>query len=105
MKFSFTDINFYKKRRWTIIGVSAILSIALIVTISDYGLWNRFTLEYETKSLEREIIALKDSNEMLLDEIEMLKTDTTTIEKVAREKYGMKKRNETVFVIQDNEGK
>lgn len=98
-------MNFYRKRRWTIIGVSAILGIALIVTLSDYGLWNRFKLEYETNSLERNIIALKDSNEMLLEEIEMLKTDTTTIERVAREKYGMKKRNETVYMLNDNEGK
>ncbi|MBE2190014.1 MAG: septum formation initiator family protein [Desulfobulbaceae bacterium] len=105
MKFSFPDLNFYRKRRWTIIGVSAILGIALIVTLSDYGLWNRFKLEYETSSLEREIIALKDSNEMLLEEIEMLKSDTTTIERVAREKYGMKKRNETVYILNDDEGK
>jgi cell division protein FtsB len=35
----------------------------------------------------------------------MLKTDTTTIERVAREKYGMKKRNETVYMLNDNEGK
>lgn len=104
MKIRFPDINFYMRRRWTIIGVSIILGIALIVTVSDYGLLNRFKLEYQKTHLEREIIALQDSNKLLLDEIESLKSDTTTIEKVAREKYGMTKRNETVFILKEQDG-
>ncbi len=99
-------MSFYRRRRWTIIGVFIILGISLIVTISDYGLYNRFKLEYERDKLKKEIIRLEQENDSLLAELELLKNDTNTIERIARELYGFKRRNEKVFIINDeSEGK
>lgn len=106
MKFKLPDMSFYRRRRWTIIGVFSILGISLIVTISDYGLYNRFKLEYERDKLKKDIIRLEKENDSLIAELEMLKNDTNTIERIAREKYGFKRRNEKVFIINyDSENK
>jgi cell division protein FtsB len=97
-----TDIkNIFKnpKRRVLVIGVSIIMIFFAIVVFSDYGLLNRFKLEYKRLTLNREIeekIRLSDS---LKNEIELLKSDPATIERIAREKYGMKRKNEEVYYL------
>ncbi|RZW27380.1 MAG: septum formation initiator family protein, partial [Desulfobulbaceae bacterium] len=47
--------------------------------------------------LERQTEALIKSNEELQAEIERLKHDQAYLEQVAREKYGLLKKNERVF--------
>lgn len=87
------------KRRVLVIGVSIIMIFFAIVIFSDYGLLNRFKLEYKRLTLNREIeekIRLSDS---LKNEIELLKSDPATIERIAREKYGMKRKNEEVYYL------
>lgn len=54
-------------------------------------------MEHDLKGLEAEI----DSLEL---EIEAL-NDTTTIEKIAREKYGMGKKNEKVYHVESEANK
>lgn len=94
-------INIFKstKRRFTIIGVSIILLLAAFAIFSNYGLLTRFNLEFErikiTKRIE-EKLRLQDS---LKNEISLRLNDTLTIERLAREKYGMLKRGEQIYYI------
>lgn len=56
--------------------------------------------------MKKDIIRLEKENDSLIAELEMLKNDTNTIERIAREKYGFKRRNEKVFIINyDSENK
>lgn len=75
------------------------------VIFSDYGLLNRFKLEYKRISLKREIEDKKKLSDSLKNEINLLQSDPAAIERVAREKYGMKRRNEEVFYLPREEKK
>ena len=94
-------INIFKstKRRFTIIGVSIILLLATFAIFSDYGLLKRFNLEYERIKVKKRIeekIILQDS---LKNEISLRLYDTLSIERIAREKYGMLKKGEQIYFI------
>ncbi|MHB2149068.1 FtsB family cell division protein [Calditrichota bacterium LG25] len=51
------------------------------------------------KSLQKEIQSLKNEKQSLKKEAERLKNDLDYIEKIAREKYNMKKKDEKVYKI------
>jgi len=87
------------KRRIIIIGVSIIMIFFALVIFSGYGLLNRFTLEYKRITLNREISEKIKLSDSLKNEIELLKSDPATIERIAREKYGMKRKNEEVYYL------
>jgi len=87
------------KRRVLVIGVSIIMIFFAIVIFSDYGLLNRFKLEYKRLTLNREIAEKIRLSDSLKNEIELLKSDPATIERIAREKYGMKRKNEEVYYL------
>ena len=79
----------------------------IIVLISGAVLWLLFApgtgvyslikMRSRTAALERQTEALIQSNEELKAEIERLKHDDAYLEKVAREKYGLLRKNERVF--------
>jgi cell division protein FtsB len=87
------------KRRVIIIGVSIMMVFFSIVIFSDYGLLNRFKLEYKRLTLKRDIEEKTKLSDSLRNEIELLKSDPATIERIAREKYGMKRKNEDVYYL------
>lgn len=94
-------INIFKstKRRFTIIGVSIILLLSAFAIISDYGLLKRFNLEYERIKLNKKIEEKLKIQDSLKNEISLRLYDTLTIERVAREKYGMLKHGEQIYYI------
>ncbi len=87
------------RRRVIILGVSVIIIFATIIIFSDYGLLNRFKLEYKKITLKKEIEAKIKTSDSLKNQIELLKNDPATIERIAREKYGMKRKNEEVYYL------
>lgn len=93
------DIFNKPKRRVMVVGISIMAVFFTIVIFSDYGLLNRFKLEYRRVTLKREIKEKLRLSDSLKKEIELLKSDPAAIEKVAREKYGMKRKNEEVFYL------
>jgi cell division protein FtsB len=98
-------INFFRenpRRRAFIVGVSGFTVLLIVTLFSDYGLVNRFRMDKVKITLNENLkhqIRISDS---LKNEIKLLQTDTFTIEKVAREKYGMKKKNEELMIIRNN---
>ncbi|MBI1864307.1 MAG: septum formation initiator family protein [Nitrospirae bacterium] len=69
---------------------------------SDMGLVNYLRLGQTARNLEAEIAALKKENDRLRDEVEDLKTDPQTIERLARERLGMAREGDTVFQFEKN---
>ncbi len=61
------------------------------------GVYSLVKMRSRTAALERQTEELIRSNEALRAEIERLKHDEAYLEQVAREKYGLLKKNERVF--------
>jgi len=83
--------------RALLIGV--LVLIALIFVAGDVGLWKLWVAQRQMKSLRAKIVELENKNVLLGAEIERLKGDPFTIEKVAREKYGYLKPGDKVYRI------
>ena len=74
--------------------VAALLWILLAPGTGVYSLLKLRNHAFELEKLTRELTA---NNETLRAEIDRLKNDRAYLEQVAREKYGMLKKNERVF--------
>ncbi len=84
---------------------AALALLVWLVFFDRYNLINRFKTKAELENV-------KDQKEYFQKEIEKdkqsilkLTTDTASFEKFAREKYMMKKDNEDIFLIMDEEEK
>lgn len=83
-----------------------VLAIVLgFMLFSNYGLYTRLKLRDEKHELEKQIINEKKVQDSLKHEIYKLKNENFEIERVAREKYGMIKPGEKVFLINRNKEK
>jgi len=74
-----------------------IIGIALIGAIYFPGFARLQQLKEENRMLEKRIDILNKTNEELEEEKKKLETDPTYIEKIAREKLGMVKKDEIVL--------
>jgi cell division protein DivIC len=90
-----------KRRKKWIYGIIAIL-VLYFVLFSDSGVITRFSLESEKTELKEKISKAKKETDSLKHRIDELKTNELEIERVAREKYGMKKKGETIYIIEDD---
>lgn len=90
------------RRRFIIIGVFIFALVFVIVLFSDYGIVNRVKLTLEINELKSKISQENKIKDSLNKEIKLLENDYLTIEKVARQKYGMIKMNEEVILILDS---
>lgn len=91
------------KKKHKIIGFSLSILLLLYLLFSDYGLIKRFSLLFEKSELEQRISDNLNDIENLKEQKKRLETDSTEIEKTAREKYGYVKENETIYIIKDDE--
>lgn len=84
-----------KTGRWIIIIIISVF-LFFFLNGSD-GMIALFNAYRENKQLETKISDLNETIDSLKVTIEKLKTDTTYIEKMAREKLGMAGKDETVY--------
>ncbi len=78
-----------------------LLAFVLYIFVGgDNGFYQIWHLKRWIETLEKEISALEEQRMLLERERYLLETDMDTIEKQARERYGMIKKGETVFEIQ-----
>jgi cell division protein FtsB len=66
---------------------------------AQYDLMSQKNQKDELKAMEQKIEYLEKEVTALQEEKNLLKNDSITLEKYAREKYYMKKNNEDVFVF------
>lgn len=70
------------------------------VLFSKRGIIARVGLEMEKQAMQAEIAQVRQQQDSLRIVIQRLQSDTTLIEKLAREKYGMVRPGETVYRIE-----
>lgn len=96
MKLSFKNLSLW-------ISVTIVLIILLVLTFSNQGFYDHYLQKKKLSELEARIDSMKKVNDSLKTEIELLKSNSQKIEKVAREKYGLIKPGEKVYKIQIEE--
>ncbi|HLV33313.1 MAG TPA: septum formation initiator family protein [Chitinispirillaceae bacterium] len=74
-----------------------IVAILLFSLIGDHGFITLYKSNKQIKNLKTEIEYSQNIIDSLKTEIDRLKHDTSFIEKIAREKYGMAKENEKII--------
>lgn len=94
------------KKKLTALQQNRLLKISLLI-VSGVLLWLIFApgtgvfglmkLRQEAARLEEQTRELRNSNEALRAEIDRLKNDPDYLERIAREKYGLLKKNEQMF--------
>ncbi len=82
---------------WAMLGV--LLYVAYSYFGGSYGLIQLWRLQQRQAALDREVMRLQVQQDSLRREIQLLQTDTTYIEKVARERYNMGKPGEKIYTI------
>ncbi len=81
----------------TILVVSVVFLYLLL--LSNRGTISLYRHHSEKEELQQQIETLEQKKTTLMEEIERLKNDKDYIEKIAREKYNMKKPDEKVFRV------
>lgn len=87
-----------KKHRNWLIALLFLAGLIIILSLGNRGFIRQIKLERETDKLRREILAEKQEIDRLEKEKEKLNTPEYK-EKIAREEYGMAKKNEKVFLV------
>ncbi|MEN9281124.1 MAG: Septum formation initiator [Bacteroidota bacterium] len=86
-----------RKRLITIVGLT--LAVLAFILFSNYGVVTRLSLMSETSDLEGHVNELRSTSDSLRRQIRILESDSTEIERLARERYGYVRPNEEVFII------
>lgn len=84
-----------------LIFISIVIALLFYLVFAEKGLIKRVRLEIELKKLKKEIEKIENENASLREKIHKLETDPKEIERIAREKYGMAKEGEEVFIIKE----
>ena len=71
----------------------------------DYNIYNLWKYRQKEKDLRAEIQTIDKEREQLTTEIEMLKNDSSYIEKIAREEFKMGKPNEKIYIVTSKDDK
>jgi len=98
----FIDLMKDKNRLRKILFFGGILALVIYAFFSSYGIVNTLMLQREQIKLVRSLKAEKDAQDSLRKYIHLLRYDTLHIEKVAREKYGLVKPGEKIFILDTN---
>ena len=90
-----------KERLLTWLYLAILIFLVLFLFFNKYGLLKYFELKSEIHAIEREIERSKNEIEELDKNIKSLESSDEELERVAREKFHMKKKNEKAFKFLD----
>ncbi|NLZ16213.1 MAG: septum formation initiator family protein [Desulfobulbaceae bacterium] len=82
---------------WLAAGIVALLLLAWVLFAPGSGYLYYRKAQQDLASIKQKKLELEQNNAVLRQEIERLKTDEAYIEKVAREKHGLLKKDERVY--------
>jgi cell division protein FtsB len=83
--------------------IATLVFILIIVFFDQFNLRKQKELHRELKEQEAEIEYLENSIALYKDSLRMVTEDRESMEKIAREKYFMKRDNEVVYKIETKE--
>lgn len=92
-----TDVNAIKKSFWRYALIAAVLCLIFMFVRRD-NLIRWIQTGRTLNRQEQRIEALKQDNDRLDHEIEVLTTNRDSLEKFAREKYGFRASGEDVYI-------
>ncbi len=72
---------------------------------APYGARNYISLRQKLSSISLEVNKLQEQNKALKEEIQQIKHDPVYLEKIARKKYNLLKKNEIIFDFSKQQGK
>ena len=78
-------------------GVAA--ALVLLSLMDSGGFRRRRALQRDLADLEERNRALREKNQSLIEEIELLRSDPRAVERAAREELGFVRPGEVVFVV------
>lgn len=92
-------------RRKAVALTSVLLLIALVVgsLFGDRGILHLMTQRQRAEALHEEIEALRQENLHLYAEIQALRSDPRSVERLAREELGLARPGETVFLLREGQ--
>lgn len=70
--------------------------------IDTYSLYTRFELYQRKQDLEKRTEQIREETIIIEEKLDKLKNNPGLLEKIAREEYGMRKPDETVYIIKEN---
>lgn len=73
--------------------------MTLYVLFDNKGIVRRISLEVQRSEMRAKVEEAKEETKRLQAQIKALEGDKKTIEKIARERYGMAKPGETVYRV------
>ncbi|MGM0587935.1 MAG: FtsB family cell division protein [Bacteroidota bacterium] len=88
--------------RWRKSFLAIILAIFLLVWfgfLDTYSIWTRYQLAERKDELKAKTEQLNKETQLLQQKVHQLQTDSSLIERIAREEYGMKRKGETIYRI------
>ena len=88
-----------KKRIRLVLSISALILIVMYFVVGQRGTYKLLSFYNQKEKIVEEIHNLKTENKKLEKFKSELENDPQSIEKVAREKYKMKKKGERVYKI------
>jgi len=88
----------HNKRRIGILFLLIFLTLLLILSTGKRGFIQHYRIRQERKRLQRELESLQAEKKRLEEEKDKL-NDPEQIEKIAREQYGMAKKDEHVYRV------
>lgn len=80
-----------------------IIGVLLVGFVDEDSFMKRFELEYQISDLKDEIAKYNEQYDKSSAALKRLQRDPNEISRVARERYFMKKDDEDIFVLSDDE--
>lgn len=77
--------------------------VAYLFIFSEYGIVKRIQVSSQLEDVKESIQESEAERDSMMLEIDMMESDVYTIERVAREEYGMIKPGEEIFVLDSTE--
>jgi cell division protein FtsB len=90
-----------KKLILRILALAISLAVLAFMIFNEYGLIKYWNMKKELNQLDNDIRKSETRIKAMEAEIDSLKTSKVKIERVAREKFDMMKKNEKVFKIEE----
>lgn len=92
--------SFIKRHKY---GVAIVLFLLFISVVDENNLWSRYQRRVEIADLRREIDKFQAQYDEETAQLEALERDPQAAERMARERYFMKRPNEDVFVFVESD--
>ncbi|MCB9194454.1 MAG: septum formation initiator family protein [Flavobacteriales bacterium] len=80
-------------------GVAALVLVAWIALFDEYDLWSTYKLRRQLGKMRTEKAWYQDQIISTREQLHELNSNKTLLEKFARERYLMKRKDEEIFVL------